>query len=180
VIGDRVKPVTSHQSPITIMNCELCKKPIAQCACAATEPGRDAAPRPAAAIEILFPDSDLKLSTGEVIRVRELSWHEALEFLKKLSGHFGQFGAGDITALLANLPALITSVDELALHLVDKAAGLTAERFTTLAARDALAVLDKAVEINLNEDLIQRGKKLAARFGGLAAEKTASPKSTTS
>jgi len=127
-------------------------------------------------IEILFPDRDLKLSTGEVIRVRELSWREALEFLQKLSGHIGKLGASvsvmdattagaAVTALLANLPALIASVDELALYLAEKSAGLSAEKFGALAARDALAVLDKALEINLNEELLKRGKSIAARIG---------------
>ena len=51
------------------------------------------------------------------------------------------------------------------MYLADKSAGLSAEKFGALAARDALAVLDKALEINLNEELLKRGKSIAARLG---------------
>jgi hypothetical protein len=116
-------------------------------------------------IEILFPDKELKLSTGESVRVRELSWREALEFIQKLSGHLGKLGASDMAGLISQLSTLVSTVDELALYLAEKSAGMSAEKFGALAARDALAVLDKALEINLNEELLKRGKSIAARFG---------------
>jgi hypothetical protein len=137
-------------------------------------------------IEILFPDRDLQLSTGEVLRVRELCWREALEFLRLLSSQLSTVGrvtprgaganaasgdaaynaeAGGMVGLLGQLPDLIKGADELTGYLAEKAAGLTPEKFGALAARDALAVLDKAIEINLNEELLARGKKLAGRFG---------------
>jgi len=132
-------------------------------------------------IEILFPDRDLKLSTGEVIRVRELSWREALEFLKKLAEHLGKSGSGlnaatGLEGMIAQLPSLIAGADDLALWLAEKSAGLSAEKFGALAARDALAVLDKALEINLNEELLARGKSIAARLGGVNATAAPSPR----
>lgn len=115
---------------------------------------------------ILFPDRGVKLSTGETITVRELSWHEALAFLRLLAEKLGTVGqAADLS--LTAFGDLVVSAADLSQWLAEKAAGLTADKFGALPARDALAVLDAALAVNLNEELLGRAKKIGARFTGL-------------
>jgi len=139
-------------------------------------------------IAVLNPVKELTIG-GEQIAVRELRWAEALEFLKKLSGHVGaliKVGAdGSVrTSLdLANLAALITGTDDLASHLATKSTGKDAAWFGALSVTDALTVLDTALELNLNDALLKKvgalGRRLSAVAPGATAKVASQPSTTT-
>lgn len=139
------------------------------------------------------------LATGNAT-VRRMYWKPSIAFLSLLAKHFsgikdivlaGQKPAdGDsmlaapkvdlVALLLPKLVDLITSVDELASHLIEHSTDLDAEARAKLDLGDALEVIRVALLLNTGEDLKKSCAGIAQQIAGLmsiSANSTA--KSTT-
>lgn len=130
--------------------------------------------------EILFPNKEIKLNKNESLTVKELEWNEGLEFVRELSKQMS------IVTELANavmaskdgktfsvqpgtIASLITGSADLAGSLVRKATGLDDEGMKKLSMSKGLEVLDLALELNLTNELLEKGKKIAGRLQSFAA-----------
>lgn len=122
--------------------------------------------------EILHPVRNVTVN-GSPVEVRELQWGSAREFVKMLSGHAGQLlrtgDKGAITFSFESLPQLIAATDELSSYLICKATGKDAAWLESLPTSKALELLETALALTLNDELIKRGngitERLAATFG---------------
>ena len=122
--------------------------------------------------EILNPVREIKVG-DTTISVREMKWSDMLAFFRKISEHAGKLfsvtGAGQIKTELTldGLAGLITSVEELTNHLVEKSAGLTAQRFGEFPAGTAAEILNAALELNTHA--LKKVIALGRHFKGVGA-----------
>lgn len=121
--------------------------------------------------QILFPQKELKIGDESFV-VRELAWSEALDFLKKLGGYLGSLmnDKGELVVTVSGLTDLISNTQELSATLVAKATGRTAESFENLSLGQMLDLIDAALELNLSEEIIAKGKNIAGRFQRFAGK----------
>ncbi|MES2692666.1 MAG: hypothetical protein V4773_04275 [Verrucomicrobiota bacterium] len=119
---------------------------------------------------VLRPQITVTLQSGDVT-VRDLPWQDALEFLRKLSGHAKELlasstsdGRVDISTLLPRLTDLVTNVQELSQFLLLSSTGKDEAWLKGLGTIEAMAVLDAALEVNLSDGLLELGKKVAGRL----------------
>lgn len=137
--------------------------------------------------EILAPKKVIAVG-GCKVEVRELAWPKALEFLKALGEEFTKSfeqtnGDGSPPATIEGITKLITGSQRLSEMLIVNATGLKPEQ---LSVSQAMDVLEAALELNLSDDLIARGKRFADslrdRFAKVtpAAVRNGSAKSTSS
>ena len=102
----------------------------------------------------------VQIEGGQSIEVRRMRWKSMREFLKKLAGAvskiYGMVPAGDaptILALLAGrLPEILAASDELSTLLVTGSTDLTAEALDNLDTVAAAAVIQAAIDLNLDEE----------------------------
>lgn len=147
----------------------------------------------------LRPEITVTLRAGAVV-VFDLPWQDALEFLKKLSGYANQLlaagngGTVSIDTLLPRLVELIGNADELSTFLILKSTGKDEAwlkgtlkdgggREGGLSTLEFLTVLDAALQVNLSDELLALGKKVAGRLARVMPAKvqtSASPSPATS
>lgn len=132
--------------------------------------------------EILHPAKSLKIH-GETVVVRELKWKDALEFLNQLGGFLGALidNKGTLRVNISAFADLIKSTSSLSAMLVCKSAAKDEAWLDTLSLGQMLELLDTALALNLSEEIIAKGKKIAGRFqnfagGTLRTAPPASPK----
>jgi hypothetical protein len=115
--------------------------------------------------QILFPQKELKIG-GQTVIVRELAWPHATEFLSSLGKHVGELydSAGKVKFGLSEIGDVIKNSAELSTYLLEKSTGRPVGDFSLGAG---LEVLDTALELNLSEEIMAKGKKLAGRFQGV-------------
>ena len=135
--------------------------------------------------EILSPDTDVKLTTGHTVTVRELSWNKAKRVLGWLAPAFEQcFNvAADGGAVAFNLsgllPVLTVLTTDIAEELILAATDLTPEELGELYPTDVLRLLTAAVELNLTKQLLAEGNAVAGRLRPLLNTAQRSAKSIT-
>jgi hypothetical protein len=128
---------------------------------------------------ILNPQVKLELSVGDVV-VTEMKWAAALAFIKKLAGHIGQLAKADgsFGIEFERLPELVVNTQELAQELIAQSTGHDADWINGLGTTDFLRVLDKALEVNLSQEVIGLGKSVGGRLQGafsVTTPKTGTP-----
>lgn len=110
------------------------------------------------------------------LTVREMRWPDAIQFFSKLSKMVGsmveQSPEGRLTFDMAKLPDAIMESSEIGEFLIAKTTELTVEQIQQLPARCALDVLSAAIEINLNQEVLGKFK----RIGAVITEGFAGPK----
>ncbi len=118
---------------------------------------------------ILNPKKELMIA-GETVTVRELAWMDALDFLKQLGGYLGKFISpkGEIEISASSITDIIANTDELSTALVTKTTGRDADFLRTVSLGQMLDLIDAALELNLSEEILAKGKKIAGRFQGFA------------
>ena len=123
---------------------------------------------------ILIPTREIRIAGGVTVTVREMAWPAALEFMRTLSVHVKKLvvpmlasGKVSMQTVLASvvdqLPDLVAGADEVSLLLLRKATDLSPEAIQSLGVREAMTILDAAIELNLNPEIIEQGKALAGR-----------------
>lgn len=120
--------------------------------------------------EILNPKKELTIA-GETITVRELSWMDALDFIKQLAGYLGSLvdAAGNFRINIGTIADLVVTTNELALKLIAKTTGKDAAWIEALSLGDMLELIDIALALNLSDEILAKGKKIAGRFQKFAS-----------
>lgn len=116
------------------------------------------------------------------VNAHRMAWKPAREFLKKLSGHFQALGIdGELKAsdVMAKLPDLITSADDLLAHLLEHSIDLPPEEIDALDIAQVAGCIEAALELNLGDELKNSFAGIAARIGALATTKMNSGVSST-
>ena len=116
--------------------------------------------------EVLAPDQPFKLSSGEEITVRELSWKDAKRFLTTLAGRAAEFikvgTDGQTQVDTGKLMGVV--VTDLGETLVMACTGLDQAAADQLSCGDMMQCIDRAVALNLRPEMIEAGKAIAGRF----------------
>ena len=134
----------------------------------------------------LYPQTDIALRDGRNVTVKELCWGDAMELFRRLQAHAGKLidPQGRIILDADHLAGIIAGIDDLSGFLLSKATSLPVDQIQALPLRDGLRVLEEAIALTLNEEVVAQGKKVAGRvkaaFGIETMTKTASPPSATS
>lgn len=110
-------------------------------------------------LRILHPVTEVQVDGLGVVEVREMRWKPALAFVEKLSGLLGEcVKDGKLTVTVDNLTGIILRSGTLASELIARSTSLTAQQVDDLYPSDALALLTAAIEVNLHEELLGKGK----------------------
>jgi hypothetical protein len=135
---------------------------------------------------VLFPDREFMVGE-EKVTVREMLWPDALAFLRKLGTYLEKFmnEKGEMRVDLGLITEVITATDELATMLIAKSIGKDEAWLAALSMSQGLEILGAALEVNLTEDLLEKGKKIAGFLqtfadAGMRVAKPASERSTSS
>ena len=115
--------------------------------------------------KILFPNKEVNIG-DQTVKVRELKWSDTLEFLKQLGGYIGKLmnEKGEVAVTPDLIVEMVTSTDELTTSLLRRCTDLEVEAIAQLPMTAALDLVDAALELNLSDDLIAKGKNIAGRF----------------
>lgn len=118
---------------------------------------------------------------GRTIVARRMAWKATRDFLKKLSAHIREMGVAkfDAAAVVAKLPEIITSADDLTEFLLVKSTDLTLEQINDLDTLDGLNLIEAALEVNLDDELKKSFAGIAAKIGALSATMTPSSEKST-
>lgn len=118
---------------------------------------------------VFNPIREVKLGDGTIVAVREMPWPHMLHFLQLLAQHLGGMtqANGDITVNASSIAALVSSTDELSRYLLLNSTKKDEAWLESLGFSDGLALLDVALELSLNDEVMSRGKNLAGRIKGL-------------
>lgn len=137
-------------------------------------------------LEILNPVARVKVGDRE-IEVRELAWPDALELFtrlgKRITGLLAEglppSSSDTAVAIGFGLRAITGSTDDLAFVLV-KSTNLTDAQVRHLGTGAALRLLKAAMELTLNDEVLDAGKALAVRLGVAFGPISAPPSSSSS
>lgn len=117
--------------------------------------------------EILFPEKKVRIGDRDIV-VREMNHHQAVAFLSVVGKYIGQFfnsdGKPNITP--ESIGDMVRCTAELSEALLEGATGRPAADFPISVS---LEILPAAIDLNLSEEILAKGKKLAGRFQGVAA-----------
>jgi hypothetical protein len=127
-------------------------------------------------LETLNPVRDVRLGT-ETIQVKELCWREALEFLQRLATSVACVlnEQGKFVPTAQAFEQLVVGSAELTELLLTRATGRDRDWLAQRSVAEVFALLDVALELNLSEDLITRGKRLAERVRGAFGSSNSAP-----
>ena len=118
-------------------------------------------------VEILNPVKEIAVA-GATWQVKEMNWRDGMQFLGMISKHASEVVSGEggkVTVDFAKLPALVASMEELANFLLTRSTGRELAEVNALRFSDSLALIDAAIELNLSQELLERGKQIAGRVG---------------
>lgn len=118
---------------------------------------------------ILFPNLEVVIGEGErkqKVIVSVLAWPDAIEFLRKLGDCIGSLGKffdaeGNVRVDVGLVIEMISGSDVLSTFLVMKATGRDEEWLKKLPYHHGLELLAVALEINLSDELLAKGKAVA-------------------
>jgi len=116
--------------------------------------------------EILLGFRDVRIG-DQSVRVRELPWPEALQFFERLADKALSLAdpKGRIELLdPATLRQAVSHSAELIAWLLSHTADMPPERLKRLPPRSLMLLLDAALALNLSDEVISLGKRLAARL----------------
>src|SRR5688572_12994945 len=107
-------------------------------------------------VEILDP-----VKTGPELKwpVREMNWRDGMAFLGMIGKYAGEIvtmsegGQTKVSVDLGKLPGLIANVKELGDFLMTKSTGRDQKEIDELTFKEALGIINGAVELNLSEEL---------------------------
>jgi hypothetical protein len=118
-------------------------------------------------MDILNPQTTIAIN-GETIAVRELNWRDGTAFLQSLAVAVAELldAKGEFVPSAASFGNLITNSTELTEQLIAKATNKDATWLAERTMAEVLQLLNIALELNLNAELIARGKSLAERVRG--------------
>ena len=120
---------------------------------------------------------------GESITVKELVWKDYLRAMKDMTGAILSILAKDGTIVLnrEKIIEAITAQEELVSWVLQRSTGKDAKWVDSLSAREFLPLLEAVVDLNLSEEVVGQGKRVAGRLGQvLALKKISLAPSTTS
>ena len=136
-------------------------------------------------LETINPVAVVKFNGGE-IRVREMYFPQALELFGRLEKRLvGVFATGELTTIdkgvlvLLIVRAIAGSTDDIVFILLNTTE-LTEDQVKTLGPTAAMRLLQAALELTLNEEVIASGKAMAARLGAAFGPNSAPPSSSSS
>lgn len=122
------------------------------------------------------------LDTGLVqynaVEVRRMRWKPARDFLKALAAHLGSLGT-DTKAMLADLPKLIASAEDLATLLIAGSTDLMPKDIDNLDLLDATEIIGVALTLNLGDELKNSCAGIAAALRGVVPAFPATTSKTT-
>jgi hypothetical protein len=127
--------------------------------------------------DILFPDREITVGGKQKIKVRELAWPDARAFMTELAGYLEKLfdAKGEVKIDVSVITGLITTTDELISSLVAKTTGKDKAWLDTLPLGSVLDLIETALALNLSDELLAKGKKIAGSFTRFAdARRTAS------
>ena len=119
-----------------------------------------------------MPVETVRLLGGRTVEVRELTWKQLLHALKQLAQRALTFVAQDgktISIEASKIVEALSEQEELAVWIVEKSTGLTADELALLGVRDFLAIVEAVVRINLSEEVVCLGKRIAGSVRAVAA-----------
>jgi len=123
-------------------------------------------------IQILRGKTEVEIQ-GTLVEVKELTWTEALEFFERAAEGLVQLAdeQGQIHLTPDTFRELLRRSHGLTQWLLYRATSLDVPTIELLPIRDLLRLLDAALELNLSDEVLELGKRVARRFGGfLGAE----------
>lgn len=116
--------------------------------------------------DILAPDRELQLSSGEKVAVREFSWGQTRKLVQWLGDRLSTI----LAAATGGFDSLSASFNlEVLEYIAVEATGKDAQWLASLPNQDALRVISAALERNLTPEMLAMGKDLAARLGAVLA-----------
>jgi hypothetical protein len=115
-------------------------------------------------LQVLNPTKEIKVH-GDVITVQEMRWPDAVDFFNRLASGISLFldEKGQVSINPKAITQMVTSSAELSTLLILRSTGKDEAWLKQIGVCAALDVLDLALELNLSEELIAKGKKLAGR-----------------
>lgn len=127
-------------------------------------------------MDILNPQIPLKIA-GEEIKIHELNWRDGTAFLQRLATAAATIvdKDGTFTPSAHSFAALVTNSTDLTESLVLGATGRDKAWLQERTMAEVLQLLNIALELNLNAELIARGKSLADRVRGAFGLTTPNP-----
>jgi hypothetical protein len=119
---------------------------------------------------------------GSSVTVSEFTWSDTFEFLRMLSKHSSEImdDQGRFSLRIDKITKLICGAQELTEFAIIHSSGLTQEAIRKLSFADGLELLDAALEINLNAEILGRAKKVGGRFTAAIGVKLGASKATAS
>lgn len=104
---------------------------------------------------------------GDRITVKELTWKAYISAVKQLTGTILQFVGSDGNTITLTKDTLLNAISEqegLIETLVHESTGKETDWIRGLSGREMLSILEKVIELNLTEEVVGMGKKLAGRL----------------
>lgn len=133
---------------------------------------------------------NITLSTGENVEVLELRWKDSLRAIKEMCGTVlqllgpdgGNVQSGELVIRLDRdrVVAAIVEQESLLTWVLMKSTARDQEWVDGLGTSDALALIQTVVDLNLNDEVLSRGKALAGTMSRVFATGRPLPGSTTS
>lgn len=114
---------------------------------------------------ILNPVID-KTVNGKPITVRELRAVDGLQFIKKLSTYFGSFQGTTSDVVQVKIAEVVTGAADVSEFLVLKSTGQPSSWLNEISTEEFLDVLESAIELNISEGLIKKGRGVVATVRG--------------
>lgn len=133
--------------------------------------------------DVLNPVIGVKVK-GELVDVRELPWKDYLRTIKELTSAVTDLlkksgPNGEIELASEDIIQAIARQEDLAAFLMQRCTGKDSAWVESLSGREALAVLTAAVQVNLSDEVVRRGKELAGHMSGVFGLKRQSLASST-
>ena len=132
--------------------------------------------------DIHNPVERVKISTGELVEVRELVWKDCLRAVKEMTDTVLELlgpGGGTLVLDKDKIVRALGAQENLVTWVLEKSTGRTQEWVNALSGRDALCLLRAAVDLNLSDEVLAAGKALAGRMGAVFGQKSKSPAQST-
>jgi hypothetical protein len=127
--------------------------------------------------DVLNPVVAIKIR-DRLIEVKEMPWKDYLRAVKDMTGTLMKLiGPGGNTLALTkeNVIEALTAQEELLTWVLQKCTGEEQTFISSLSAREILPLIQAAVDLNLSQEVVGAGKKLAGQMGQVFGLKKQSP-----
>lgn len=117
----------------------------------------------------------LRMVTGaglaQAVNVREMKWGKAIAFVRLLSAELAGLitvdARGKPNLDLSKLPEIVGSSETVSRTLILSSTELTDEELDELPAGTVLELLEAAIDMNLTEELLGKGRRIGAKVSGV-------------